>query len=73
MARFTKEHRELSRAAQAERGDPEALVDGARLDLNERTRGMVIARVGEMPIRCRKTYVRAMRGKAPMTAIKAFC
>jgi hypothetical protein len=53
--------------------NPKALLDAANLDLDDRARAMVLARLGRMPQSCRNTYLRAMSGRSSRTGIRAFC
>ena len=50
----------------------ERLTD-AGLDLDEPARGEILARLAEMPITQRQTYIQAMTGQSPTAGIRAFC
>ena len=59
--------------ANARRRNPEALLDAADLDLTDAARRKVIARLCEMPLLHRNTYLRALAGGSPQSALEAFC
>jgi hypothetical protein len=46
-----------------------ALLDG----IPEERRGQVSAKLGQMPVSMRRTYLEAIGGRSPASAMKAFC
>ena len=59
--------------ANARRRHPATLLDAAELDLTDAARRKVLDRLREMPILHRNTYLRALAGGSPQSAIEAFC
>lgn len=64
-----------ARAARAEglaKSDTE-LLQNARLDVDTATETSILNRLASMPKSFRRTYLKAMKGRAPVVAIKAHC
>ena len=49
------------------------LLESRNLSLTGDDRAKVLRRVEEMPVSCRNTYLRALKGRSRQTAIRAFC
>ena len=71
----TAEARQAARdgAEDLRRSDPADLVARKIPDLDKPQRTKVAHRLGQMPVTCRGNYLKAMGGKAPVSAVKAFC
>ena len=52
---------------------PSELISKANLDVGPTQEAMIRDRLLEMPVTCRGTYLRAMKGKSMQAAIKAHC
>jgi len=61
------------RKAELSAKSPRELISAARLDLGPDQEAAVADRLSQMPVTCRNTYLRAMRGKSMAAAIKAHC
>ena len=73
MAKFTDESRLRAAAKRQLRKDAELLFGSSGIALDSQAEAKVIARLGEMPETQRVTYIAAMQGNSPTSAIAAFC
>jgi len=53
--------------------DPKALLQSMGLEQTGKPLEMIKARLKEMPMTCRRTYLTAMKGKSMKAAIKSHC
>ncbi len=73
MGKFGTVDRAALEAGRELTKNPAGLLAASGLDLGTKERAKVLARLTQMPQGTRKTYLRAMGGKAPRSAIRAFC
>lgn len=69
MSKVTRASVEARRTAKTT--DETGLLGG--LDATGDSRQAILKRVENMPVTCRKTYLRAMTGKSRTAAMKSFC
>ena len=70
---LTMEHRTRAQEAKRSAKSVDQLMQNARLDFGEAQESAVARRLSDMPETCRRTYLRAMRGRSLAAAVKAFC
>jgi len=71
---FTAETRAKAAATRQLADDPAAILAASGLDLTEKRKAAVLARLREMPASYRGTFLRSQKAKPnPKTAIRAFC
>jgi len=73
MAKFDAQGRSAAREARERLKTVDGLLPSYGLELSGDAAARVKARLVEMPVNCRRTYLRALGGKAPRSAIRAFC
>lgn len=66
-------HRQQAQASKALAKSVDNLLQDVRSDWGATQETLIRNRLLEMPVSCRHGYLRAMLGKSPTAAIKAFC
>ena len=70
---LSPEQRAAGQHAKQAAKDAATFLASSNLDLPPRTLAKVLARLTQMPQGRRRSYLHALRGKAPKTAIRDFC
>ena len=70
---FTDEERAKARASFSLAKNATEVTKQAGLDVSAAVEAKIVARVDSMPVGCRATYLKAMRGRSLAAAVKAFC
>jgi len=73
MAKMTDEHKARMLEGRRNAKSMDKQIQEARLGANPAQEAKIRDRLSEMPLTCRKTYLRAMQGNSQASAIKAFC
>lgn len=69
----SKEARQKAAATRRRRHSPNELISEAQTAFPPCQRRQIVKRLSQMPVSSRLSYLQAMEGNSPMTAIRAFC
>ena len=73
MTALTAVDRQKAQAARSSAKSVDELLSEGRLDVGATQEAKIRRRLHEMPESCRRTYLRAMKGRSATAGIKAFC